>query len=200
VSDQSLREAASFNKMLDRMTRSAITSLFQVGRYWRVRHQVSFTLGASTRIVSPEPIADKLSNNMPTIASDLLQRHIETLVDDAAEWETLIADDIVWELAYAPSVGHPARLSGREEVIRHVTWFRGAVDNFRFFNLTIHPFEDSAGAVAEVEAEGVIKPTGRVYRQNYVVFLRTAGGKIVFLREYFDPVRAAKAMDLPIAV
>jgi hypothetical protein len=47
---------------------------------------------------------------MATIASDLLQRHIETLVHDAAEWETLIADDIVWELAYAPSVGHPARL------------------------------------------------------------------------------------------
>ena len=55
------------------------------------------------------------------------------------------------------------------------------------------------GKVAEVEAEGVIKPTGHVYRQNYVVFLRAAGGKIVFLREYFDPVRAAKAMDLPIA-
>ncbi len=34
---------------------------------------------------------------------------------------------------------------------------------------------------------------------NYVVFLRAADGKIVFLREYFDPVRAAKAMDLPIA-
>jgi len=146
-----------------------------------------------------KPIADKTINNMATIASDLLQRHIETLVDNAAEWETLIADDIVWELVYAPSVGHPARLSGREEVIRHVTWFRGAVDNFRFFNLVIHPFENSAGAVAEVEAEGVIKPTGRVYRQNYVVFLRAAGGKIVFLREYFDPVRAAKAMDLPIA-
>jgi ketosteroid isomerase-like protein len=31
-----------------------------------------------------------------------------------------------------------------------------------------------------------------------VVFLRAAGGKIVFLREYFDPVRAAKAMGLPI--
>jgi ketosteroid isomerase-like protein len=135
---------------------------------------------------------------MPTIASDLLQRHIQTLVDHAAQWEALIADDIVWELAYAPSVGHPARLSGREEVIRHVTWFRGAVDNFRFFNLTIHPFEDSAGAVAEVKAEGIIKSTGRVYRQDYVVFLRAAGGKIVFLREYFDPVRAAKAMDLPI--
>ena len=136
---------------------------------------------------------------MATIAADLLQRHIETLVDDPVAWETLIADDLVWELAYAPSVGHPARLSGRAEVIRHVTWFRGAVEKFRFFNLTIHPFEDSAGAVGEVEAEGVIKPTGRVYRQNYVVFLRAVGDKIVFLREYFDPVRAAKAMNLAIA-
>ena len=70
-----------------------------------------------------------------TIASDLLQRHIETLVDDAAQWQTLIANDILWELAYAPSIGHPARLSGREEVLRHVTWFRESVDNFRFFNL-----------------------------------------------------------------
>jgi uncharacterized protein len=30
------------------------------------------------------------------------------------------------------------------------------------------------------------------------VFLRAAGGKIAFLREYFDPVRAAQALDTPI--
>ena len=38
----------------------------------------------------------------------------------------------------------------------------------------------------------------RLYRQEYVLFLRAAGGKIAFLREYFDPVRAAKALDTPI--
>ena len=31
--------------------------------------------------------------------------------------------------------------------------------------------------------------------QEYVFFLRAADGKIAFLREYFDPTRAAKAMD-----
>ena len=56
-----------------------------------------------------------------TIASDLLQRHIQTLVEDNAQWQTLIADDLVWELPYAPAIGHPARLSGREEVVRHVS-------------------------------------------------------------------------------
>jgi hypothetical protein len=44
-----------------------------------------------------------------TIASDLLKRHFQTLVDDNAQWQTLIADDILWELAYAPAIGHPAR-------------------------------------------------------------------------------------------
>ena len=133
-----------------------------------------------------------------TIASDLLQRHIQTLVDDNAQWQTLIADDILWELAYAPAIGHPARLSGREEVVRHATWFVGAVENFRFFDLKLYALADPEGAVAEVKAEGFIKPTGRNYRQDYVMFLRAAAGKIAFLREYFDPVRAAKALNTPI--
>ena len=133
-----------------------------------------------------------------TIASDLLKRHFQTLVDDNAQWQTLIADDILWELAYAPAIGHPARLSGREEVVRHVTWFLGAVEAFRFFDLKVYPCADPEGAVAEVKAEGLIKPTGRIYHQDYVLFLRATGGKIAFLREYFDPVRAAKALNTPI--
>jgi ketosteroid isomerase-like protein len=133
-----------------------------------------------------------------TIASDLLHRHIQTLVEDHAQWQMLIADDLVWELPYAPAIGHPARLSGREEVVRHVTWFLGAVDQFRFFDLQVYAFADPEAAVAEVKAEARIKLTGRLYRQEYVLFLRAAGGKIAFLREYFDPVRAAKALDTPI--
>ena len=133
-----------------------------------------------------------------TIASDLLQQHFQTLVDDNAQWQTLIADDIVWELPFAPALGHPARLTGRGEVVRHVTWFLGAVENFRFFDLKVYPFADPEGAVAEVRAEGRIKLTGRIYHQNYVLFLRAAGGKIKFLREFFDPTRAAKALDTPI--
>ena len=133
-----------------------------------------------------------------TIASDLLQRHFQTLVEDNAQWQTLIADALVWELPYAPAIGHPARLSGRAEVVRHITWFLEAVENFRFYELKVYAFSDPEVAVAEVKAEGLIKPTGRIYRQDYVLFLRAAGDKIAFLREYFDPVRAAKALDTPI--
>jgi ketosteroid isomerase-like protein len=104
----------------------------------------------------------------------------------------------LWELAYAPTIGHPAQLLGRAMVVRHVTWFLGAVEDFRFVDLKVYPFADPEGAVAEAKAEGRIKPTRRLYQQDYVLFLRAAGGKIAFLREYFDPVRAAKALDTPI--
>ena len=130
-----------------------------------------------------------------TIASDLLQQHIQTLVDDNARWQTLIADDLLWELVYAPAIGHPARLTGREEVMRHVNWFRGAVENFRFFDIRVSAFADPEAAVAEFKGEGLIKPTGRIYRQDYVLFLRAVDRKIAVLREYFDPVRVAKALD-----
>jgi len=133
-----------------------------------------------------------------TIASDLAQRHVETLVADNTRWQTLIADELLWELVYAPSIGHPVRLSGREDVMRHVTWFLDAVEDFHFFDLRVYPFADLEAAAAEVRAEALIKSTGRVYRQEYIFLLRAKSGKITHLREYFDPVRAAKSMDIPI--
>jgi len=133
-----------------------------------------------------------------TVAEDLLLRHLETLVADHVRWQTLLAEDVVWELPFAPALGHPARVSGRAEVVRFAAWFVGAVETFRFFDVRVHAFADPEAAVAEVRGEGRIKATGRAYRQEYVVFLRAAGGKIALLREYFDPTRAAKAMNAPI--
>src|SRR5260370_2308924 len=110
-----------------------------------------------------------------TIASDLLHQHIQTLVDDNAQWQTLIADDILWELAYAPSIGHPAQLSGREEAVRPAIWFFGAVENFRFFELEAYALADPERAVAEVKRKGLTKSTRRMYQQHSLVFLRAAG-------------------------
>lgn len=132
------------------------------------------------------------------IAAELLQQHLRWLVDDNQQWQELIAEDIVWELPYAPGIGHPARLSGRDAVIRHVSWFIGAVSEFRFFDAQILPAADPQQAVARVHAEGLIKSTGRVYRQEYVVFLTARDGRIAHLREYFDPVQAALALETPI--
>jgi len=133
-----------------------------------------------------------------TIATDLLERHIRTLFADPTQWKSLIADDMIWELPYAVGIGHPLRLSGRSEVEAHVGWFLTAVQDFEFSDLRVIAGADPESAVAEVRGEALIRSTGRVYRQEYVFVLKSAGNKIAFLREYFDPVRAAQALDIPI--
>ena len=101
-----------------------------------------------------------------TIATDLVQQHVQTLVEDNRRWQRLIADDILWELPYASALGHPVRLSGRQEVVRHALWFVGAVQDFRFFDLRVHALADPEAAVAEVKAEDLIAPTGKIYQKN----------------------------------
>lgn len=133
-----------------------------------------------------------------TTAAQLLELHFATFVDDHERWKTLIADDLLWELPFAPTLGHPAHLIGREQVLGHVGWFLGAVENFRFFDLKIHPGANPSEASAEVKAEGMIKPTGRLYQQDYVLFVRVENGRLASIREYFDPVRAAIALEAPI--
>src|SRR5436309_15740452 len=97
-----------------------------------------------------------------SIAAELLQRHIQTLVDDHQQWQTLIADNILWALASAPAIGHPAKLSGRDEVLHHVRWFLWAVENFRFIDPKVHAFTDPQAAVAQAKDEDSITPTGRI--------------------------------------
>nr|WP_284507617.1 nuclear transport factor 2 family protein [Caballeronia sp. AZ7_KS35] len=120
------------------------------------------------------------------------------MTNDQQQWQKLIADDIVWDLPYAPSLGHPLQLDGRDAVQRHVAWFVSSVKNFRFSDAVIIATSDPECAVARVRAEGLIPATGRTYRQEYVVFLTARDGRIAHLREYFDPVQAALALDAPI--
>ncbi|AYD66532.1 MULTISPECIES: nuclear transport factor 2 family protein [unclassified Achromobacter] len=133
-----------------------------------------------------------------TIATELLRQHLQLLVDDNPTWQTLIHDDIVWDLPYAPSLGHPLQLEGRDAVLRHAGWFVDAVSDFRFFDTQIVATDDAHHAVARVQAEGKVAATGRHYQQEYVVFLTVRDGRIARLREYFDPVKAALAFDAPI--
>ena len=53
------------------------------------------------------------------------------------------------------------------------TWFLEAVENFRFYDLKVYAFSYPKEAAAEVKEEGRIN-MGRIYPQDYVLFLRTA--------------------------
>jgi ketosteroid isomerase-like protein len=135
----------------------------------------------------------------PLDGARLLRLHLDTLLADPARWATLFAEDALWELAFAPSLGHPARLEGRAAMSRHAAWFAEAVKDFQFLDVQVFPMANASTAVASMRGQGTIVSTGRSYQQEYVVFLWSKDGQITCLREYFDPVRAARAMGIALA-
>jgi ketosteroid isomerase-like protein len=76
-----------------------------------------------------------------------------------------------------------------------VTWSLVPWKTFGSSNQRISAFADPLAAVVQVKAEALLKSTGRVYRQEYVMFLVAKTGRIAYIREYFDPTRAAKSMN-----
>jgi ketosteroid isomerase-like protein len=123
----------------------------------------------------------------------------QTLVKDNAQWRTLVAHDLVWELPYAPPIGHPARLSGRaggSAASRNMV--PGGGREFPLLRPQGVCLQRSGSDSRRSQGRGAYQTYGRIYLQDYVLFLHAAGDKIAFLREYFDPVRAAKALNTPI--
>ena len=107
----------------------------------------------------------------------------------------LFADNAVVEFPYAPSVDRPHRLEGKAAIGRY---FRGALEIFRdleFRGLRLHESVDAGAIIAEVHGSATISTTGRRYEQDYVMFFRVHGGKIVAYREYWNPIPALRAFE-----
>jgi ketosteroid isomerase-like protein len=129
--------------------------------------------------------------------AELLSEHLRCVFDDQPAWQALIEDTLVWELPFAPSIGDPSALVGREQITAFVTRFRTVFDDFHFSKVNVRALVEG-GAVAEMEASGHIKSSGRVYTQTYIVFLKSQNGKIARLREYFNPAWVASAFGTKI--
>ena len=90
----------------------------------------------------------------------------------------MIADDILWELAYAPChwPSGTAVSAGGGGTACNLVPVR-AVENFRFFDLKVYPFPPILkGQLPKSkwrEAEGVIKPTGRMYHPGPILSLES---------------------------
>lgn len=64
--------------------------------------------------------------------------------------------------------------------------------------MRVQAFADPEAAVAEVKGEGRIKGNRAVLPSGVRRVPACSCGKIALLREYFDPTRAAKAMNAPL--
>lgn len=126
-------------------------------------------------------------------AADLVQEHLLYMTTDLPKWRALFNENAVWEFAYAPSAGLPGVARGIVEIAKRVEGFVARVEGLSFGDLKIYQIDRADAVFAEFEGRAKVTSTGRHYHQNYVVYLRAEGGKIVFGREYFDATRVVAA-------
>ena len=116
----------------------------------------------------------------------------------AHEWESaglLTADDVEFELAYAPDfMDMPVR--GRAALVNLYASILGPM----FDGFTIAPDEIILGAdpdiaVVTYASDATVKHNDKPYRNRYVGIFRFRDGAIVSWREYHNPEETTRAMS-----
>jgi uncharacterized protein len=115
----------------------------------------------------------------------------------AGEWEAagaLAADDVTFELAYAPEfMEMPVR--GRAALVDLYAAILGPM----FDGFSIGPDEVILGADPDVAivtyaSDATVRHNGKPYRNRYVGIFRFRDGEIVSWREYHNPEETARAL------
>jgi ketosteroid isomerase-like protein len=110
------------------------------------------------------------------------------------DWWKLLHDDIVLEFPYGSSVGIKDRYVGKEEVVPYVKALFDRLGVFKFFNLQTIGTTDPELFVSEYEAD-MTTPHGEHYVQTYINKLRIKDGKVILMREFWDPKRTIDATN-----
>lgn len=128
-------------------------------------------------------------------ASELLKAHLRDMLVDFAAWRALFADDATMEFVYGASAGVKTPLLGIDAIAESVRGFVDAVSDFEVQISRVFRIEGEDAVVTEFTGSGTVIKTGRAYNQSYILYLRAEGGKIVALREYWDPTRVVAAFQ-----
>jgi ketosteroid isomerase-like protein len=105
----------------------------------------------------------------------------------------LYADDIVVEFPYAPSLGMPERFDTKPVVTDYVRELNAILPGLKMRDLVFYSVDGKPDTVF-IEYNGdAPTPGGNSYVQTYVNRMRFRDGKLVYMREYWDPKRIIDA-------
>jgi uncharacterized protein len=119
-------------------------------------------------------------------AAEILHQHFEAS-NDIERWINLFADDGILESPHLKALGLPTRYEGKA-AIRSLVEPLIRSTFFSFNNIHIFSLDRPNEIFAEYEAQGIIRTSGYLYRQSYVIHLVTQNGRIKIFREYVDLV------------
>lgn len=113
---------------------------------------------------------------------------------DGGHFLDLLADDVVFEFIITVP-DYPRRIVGRDNLIDLYRGYRKAFFLDRCFDLRTHRADDST-VTLEYASEGRAVATGRPYSNHYISVVTIRDRKIVYWRDYLDPLRVFEALGV----
>lgn len=132
----------------------------------------------------PDQIEPRTDNEATVLA---FYKHL--MAKDFDAWEALFAEDARQENPFMPSQeGLDEGFDGRARIAFHYRTVIANRKNLVFTVDTLHQTADPDCVIAEVGGRSEVPETGRIYDQRYVWIFHFRDGRIVLMREYFNPL------------
>lgn len=100
-------------------------------------------------------------------------------------------DDLVLEFPYAPSVGMPARVTGRENTEPYLDNVSRILPGLTFTDVQVMPLAEPDAFLIEYNGNC---PASNNYDQIYITIMRFRGDKLILFREYWDTTEVTRAL------
>ncbi|MGF1675263.1 MAG: nuclear transport factor 2 family protein [Rivularia sp. (in: cyanobacteria)] len=120
--------------------------------------------------------------------AQLFAAHLALIGTDVQAWSDILAEDAIIEFPYAPALGSPSRLEGKSAIYNYMKNTVAQLQNWVFTDVREYQTLIPNVLFAEFHGEAVFVATGQPYQQDYVMRLETKNGKIIYYREYWNPV------------
>jgi ketosteroid isomerase-like protein len=112
-------------------------------------------------------------------------RKVLTLLGTEEQFDYL-ADDVVMEFPYGPSLGQPSRFEGKAAVVAYTRALTERIGRIRMRDMTFSSVDGDPQTVFIEYSGDVNTPGGHSYVQTYFNKMRFRDGKLFQMREVWD--------------
>ncbi len=105
------------------------------------------------------------------------------------------ADDVVIEFPYGSSLGMPVRFESKPVVMAYVRQLNAQLPGLKMEGMTFYSVADDPDTVFIEYTADIPTPAGNTYSQIYINRMQFRDGKMIFMREFWDPKRIIDALE-----
>jgi ketosteroid isomerase-like protein len=146
---------------------------------------------ATRRTAVPDETVTIKAEELAAANRDLALRVVELLGSE--EQFELYADDIVMEFPYGPSLGMPDRFETKPNVVAYVGRILEGLAGVLIREVSLSSVAgDPTTVFVEYDAD-CPTPGGNIYRQIYINKMQFRDGKLLHMRELWDPKKMIDA-------